>query len=306
MKFPFLRTYFSFSKREKNGILILLAILLVMIVINLLLPAIVPSPTYDFTKWEGEVASYQRKLDSLSREKSRLHLVSFDPNKVSREELMEMGIVEKTASNWVNYLKKGGHFRKPEDIGKIYGLADSVSEKLIPFVRMEEDTIPRTKKSRDVKPARTFVASDKSRVRTATPAKKKVIPVLDLNRADSVSLEKLPGIGPVLAGRIVKYRKLLGGYYSIEQLKEVYGLRKEYYNMALPYFKVTNDSLRPIQINFASLGDLARHPYINYREAKAVVNKREKEGKIESFEALGDIFLPEKVEKLHPYIIFAP
>ncbi|GET26396.1 helix-hairpin-helix domain-containing protein [Prolixibacter sp. NT017] len=306
MKFPFLRTYFSFSKREKNGVLILLAVLLVMVAINLLLPVIVPSPKYDFTEWEEEVAAYQKKQDSLLREEYQLHPVPFNPNKVSRKELVEMGIAEKSASNWVNYLRKGGHFRKPEDIGKIYGLPDSVSEKLIPFVRMKEDATPRATKSTEVKPVRTLVASAKSEVRAAVSVTENVIPVVDLNRADSVSLEKLPGIGPVLAGRIVRYRRLLGGYYSTGQLKEVYGLRPEHYDRAVPYLKVTADSVRSIQINFASLGDLARHPYISYREAKAVVNKREKEGKIEGFEALGDIFLPEKVEKLQPYIIFAP
>jgi len=306
MKFPFLRTYFSFSKREKNGLWVLLTILFVVVGINLLLPVIISTPEYDFTEWEQQVAAYQEKRDSVLREKNRLHPVPFDPNKVSRKELLAMGIAEKPASAWANYLRKGGHFRKPEDIGKIYGLPDSVSKKLIPFVRIEEDATPRTSKSEENKPDRAVVAGGKPRVRAAVPVKRKIIPVIDLNSADSVSLERLPGIGPVLAGRIVKYRKLLGGYYSTRQLREVYGLRQEHYDRAAPYLKITADSVRSIQINFASLGELARHPYISYREAKAVVNKREKEGKIESFEVLGDIFLPEKVEKLQPYIIFAP
>ena len=305
MKFSFLRTYFSFSKREKNGLLVLLTILLVIIGINLMLPIIIPTPKYDFSEWEEQVATYQKHLDSLSREKNRLHLVPFNPNKVTRDELMAMGIPEKPASNWANYLRKGGHFRKPEDVGKIYGLSDSISEKLVPFVRMVEDTMPRVKRIVKNRPLRKSSAVKKPRLQAAVPDKI-AIPVVDLNRADSVGLEKLPGIGPVLAGRIVKYRRLLGGYYSVGQLKEVYGLRGEHYNKALPYLTVAKDSLHPIQINFASLGDLARHPYINYREAKAVVNKREKLGKIESFDVLEDIFLPEKVEKLHPYIIFAP
>lgn len=270
-----------------------------------MLPIIIPAPKYDFSEWEEQVATYQKHLDSLSREKSRLHLVPFNPNQATKEQLIAMGIPEKPASIWVNYLRKGGRFRKPEDVGKIYGLSGSVSEQLVPFVRLAEDTVPRVKRIVKNRPPRKSSALKIARLQVAIP-ERIAIPVIDLNRADSVSLEKLPGIGPVLAGRIVKYRKLLGGYYSVGQLKEVYGLREEHYNKARPYLKASKEALRPIQINFASLGDLARHPYIDYREAKAVVNKREKLGKIEGFDALGDIFLPEKVEKLHPYIIFAP
>ena len=180
MKFPFLRTYFSFSKREKNGLLVLLSILFVIVGINLLLPVIISTPKYDFTEWEQQVAAYQEKRDSVLREKNRLHPVPFDPNKVSRKELLAMGIAEKPASAWANYLRKGGHFRKPEDIGKIYGLPDSVSKKLIPFVRIEEDATPRTSKSEENKPDRVVVAGEKPRVRAAVPVKRRIIPVVDL------------------------------------------------------------------------------------------------------------------------------
>ena len=305
MKISFFRTYFSFSKAEKNGLLVLLTILLIIVVVNLLLPVIVRPPQYDFASWEKQLASYQRQLDSLKKEKTRLHPFPFNPNKVSFEELLAMGISEKPAANWTNYLQKGGHFRKADDIAKIYGLSDSICKELIPFIQIEEEpnestiVVPRQINGR---PDTLF----KTRLPEAKTIKKNAIPIVDLNHADSVSLVQLPGIGPVLAGRIIKYRQLLGGYYSVEQLKEVYGMRNEHIQKAVPFLKVTSDSLKLIQINFASLGELARHPYISYKEAKAVVNKREKEGKIKSFDVLSDIFLPEKVEKLQPYIIFAP
>lgn len=270
-----------------------------------MLPIIIPAPEYDFSEWEEQVTMYQNHLDSLSREKSRLHLVPFNPNETTKEQLMAMGIPEKPATNWVNYLRKGGRFKAPEDVRKIYGLSDSISAKLTPFVRLAEDTMPQVKRVAKNRPHRKSSALKMPQLQAAVP-EKIAIAVIDLNKADSVNLENLPGIGPVLAGRIVKYRKLLGGYYSVGQLKEVYGLKEEHYSKALPYLKASKEAVHPIQINFASLGELARHPYISYREAKAIVNKREKLGKIESFDMIGDIFLPEKIEKLHPYIIFAP
>jgi len=305
MKITFLRTYFSFSKTERNGLLVMLAILLVIVGINLILPYIIQPRQYDFSEWEEQVAAYQQRLDSIAMEKNRMHLVPFDPNTVTRDELLAMGIPDKPATSWTNYISKGGQFHQPIDIRKVYGLPDSLCNEILPFVQIKEAaSFPKQALSHQTKPKESTITM--SRLGTTNPIAEVKIPIVDLNLADSARLERLPGIGPVLAGRIVRYRQLLGGYYSEEQLMEVYGLRDEHFKKVMPYLNVTTKGIQPIRINFASVGDLARHPYISYREAKEVVRKREKLGKIGNFDVLGDIFLPEKVEKLHPYIIFAP
>jgi len=104
--------------------------------------------------------------------------------------------------------------------------------------------------------------------------------VLDLNDCDSASLEALPGIGPVLSVRIIKYRNLLGGYASIDQLKEVYGLTEETFDMI--YLRVFADSLavRKIRINEADFKVLIRHPYFQRTEVSAILKYRELKGRI--------------------------
>lgn len=48
--------------------------------------------------------------------------------------------------------------------------------------------------------------------------------IIDINAAGAAEFETLPGIGPVLAGRIVKYRTKIQGFASVDELRKVYGL----------------------------------------------------------------------------------
>jgi len=103
---------------------------------------------------------------------------------------------------------------------------------------------------------------------------------LDINRADSVQLLPLPGIGPVFAGRIIKYRNLLGGYLSIDQLAEVYGMPSETIDGIRSRLRIDSSAIRKIRIDSASFSELLRHPYLEYEEVKALLEYREFKGEI--------------------------
>ena len=103
---------------------------------------------------------------------------------------------------------------------------------------------------------------------------------LNLNSCDSASLEALPGIGPVLSARIIKYRNLLGGYVRAEQLKEVYGLTEETFDMISPRVFADSLAVRKIRINEADFKVLIRHPYFSKDEVSAILKYRELKGKI--------------------------
>ena len=104
--------------------------------------------------------------------------------------------------------------------------------------------------------------------------------LLNLNSCDSASLEALPGIGPVLSARIIKYRNLLGGYVSADQLKEVYGLPEETFDMISSRVFTDSLSVRKIRINEADYKELIRHPYFQESEVSAILKYRELKGKI--------------------------
>ncbi len=129
---------------------------------------------------------------------------------------------------------------------------------------------------------------------------------VDINSIDTAGLMKVPGIGQSYAVRILKYRKLLGGYYSVEQLKEIYGMYEELYERIVPYFDISKDSIRTLPVNKASLEHLKSHPYINFYQAKAIVEMRKKRGSLKSIEELSllEEFTAEDLEKMKNYLSF--
>jgi DNA uptake protein ComE-like DNA-binding protein len=130
--------------------------------------------------------------------------------------------------------------------------------------------------------------------------------LLDLNTSDSIMLDLLPGIGPVLSARIIKYRNLIGGYANIYQLNEVYGLSPE--TFALISEMVYADSLvvKLIKINLASYKELIRHPYFKTSEVASIIKYRELNEHIANINELieNKIISAEKAKKISPYLSF--
>ena len=129
----------------------------------------------------------------------------------------------------------------------------------------------------------------------------------DLNEADTLDLQQLRGIGPTFARRIVRYRERLGGFYSIEQLKEVYGITPELVEQLSTQLTLDDIHLRQIDPNTATLDELKRHPYLDYYKAKAIVVYRQKGGRFQSADVLLKVSLLDKATlcKIKPYLFFA-
>jgi DNA uptake protein ComE-like DNA-binding protein len=131
-------------------------------------------------------------------------------------------------------------------------------------------------------------------------------PVIDLNGCDSASLEALPGIGPVLSSRIIRYRKLIGGFASVDQLREVYGLPEETFNMISPRLRADSLDVRKISINKADYRELIRHPYFKKNEAASILKYRELKGSITNIGVMieNNLISPETMKKIRPYLDF--
>ena len=136
-------------------------------------------------------AKHSPVVEAVRARSCRVESFRFNPNTVSVEDLQRLGFSEKQAQAIDNYRQKGGRFRRKEDFAKSYVVADSVYDRLEPYI---------------------------------------TIPKLDINKADSTALLDLPGIGPYFAGRIVSYRTSLRGYSTPEQLMEIYHFDREKYD----------------------------------------------------------------------------
>jgi DNA uptake protein ComE-like DNA-binding protein len=130
--------------------------------------------------------------------------------------------------------------------------------------------------------------------------------VVELNEADTVLLMRIPGIGPSFAKRITAYRKVLGGFHRIEQLQEIYGMYEELYAQIAPYFNINPENIVCIPVNKASLEQLRAHPYLNFYQAKAIVELRKKRGQLTGIEDLQllEEFTPEDWLRISSYLAF--
>lgn len=129
---------------------------------------------------------------------------------------------------------------------------------------------------------------------------------VDLNQSDTSALVKLPGIGPVLSLRIIKYRNFLGGFARVEQLKEVYGLPEETYEMIKNRVTVDSSFIKRIDINSADYKELSRIRYLDKYEIASILKYRQLKGRIAKISDLIDnkLITQEKAKKLGAYIRF--
>lgn len=133
------------------------------------------------------------------------------------------------------------------------------------------------------------------------------IQMVDINQADSVAWERLPGIGEKLSSRIVRYRERLGGFVSMGQMKEVYGISDSLIHFLQPQLVLKKDfSPRKLKINEADYSILRKHPYITHTMAKILLSYRKQHGSIENEKTLMEIngLDPAEMKKLLPYLNF--
>ena len=307
MKIRWIRELFSFSRTERAGIISLLLIIFILIVVGKLMPYFIPSDKPDFSKWEAEVNSYLANTNNKLPENRVLHLVEFNPNEIDSDRLINMGLPAKVVSNWVKYIRKGGKFRDKEGVKKVFGMTAELFEQLDSFMIIPSGYINELKADRKV--PKVIVPTRLIRdtiFRQTFPKRAKVRTVVqELNSTDSLHLLEIPGIGPVFASRIIRYRNLLGGFYEVGQLREVYGMREENFMVVSPYFIADHSILKTLNINFSNIQELGRHPYIGFRTARKIIKLRDRMGKYSSPNDLVSVVAADSLKRLIPYIKFA-
>lgn len=132
---------------------------------------------------------------------------------------------------------------------------------------------------------------------------------ISLNETDTIEWKKVPGVGSAYSARIVKYQKMLGGYMSINQLKEVYGVTDELFEDITPFIHEDMIGIEycvKLNINKLDFKEILAHPYIDFEQTKAIVNLRRRTGNIKSIKELAmlDEFTPKDIERISPYIDF--
>ncbi len=285
--------------------LVLICLIVIAIVINRAIPCYFREKPVDISNYHAEIEHFKASLIPKEKQTKQtnylpaeipVELFSFDPNRLDSADFIRLGFPPYLASRILRYRSKGGVFRKPADFSKIYGMKEELYTKLLPYISIEKEMKSESVFSKNKKMEK-IVASEKGK--HPAPA----IEIIELNSADTATLKKLKGIGTVYAERIVKYRNFLGGFYQVEQLKEVYGISDEVFQSLQPYLTVDNSGIKKIRLN-REVNARLRHPYLKKEQLSALVLFLQKNQPVSTFETLKEIneFSNEDWERLIPYL----
>jgi competence protein ComEA len=304
----FVKDYFSFTKKERIGAIILVFFILLLIMVPVIFPHLIKTEIVDHSRFEKEITELRKDSNkdayknfdngyyndySLKGKKYtpvKTEFFLFDPNTASVNDWVRLGVREKTALTIQKYISKGGKFYKPEDIKKIWGLQAADVERLLPYVSIKNTMKPYPVYERKEYPKNAY-----------TP---KAIQKVDINSADTTEYIALPGIGSKLSQRIIAFREKLGGFYSIEQVGETYFLPDSTFQKIKSFLVLNNNSIKKININTASVDEMKSHPYLRYNLANAIFQYRKQHGDFGSVESIKKIMLitEEVFSKIAPYL----
>lgn len=275
-----LKTYFTFTRKERTAVLVLLVIISVLIIAPRWYS---PEPALprDTRLLQQYLNGTQGKTDGksiaddphLGNEATKMvdppiSLFYFDPNTLAVADWLRLGIPEKTVRTIANYRNKGGQFRQPEDLRKIWGLRKTDADRLVPYIRIQPKKYNNSA-GRFPLPVREKRAGDKT------------LSVIEVNTATAEEWESLPGIGKVLANRLIRYREKLGGFSSLEQVKKTYGISDSVFAQIQPLLRLqpTNVSGNGwLNLNSATVSQLTTVAGIPEAIAKAIVVYRKEYG----------------------------
>ncbi|MGQ7870011.1 helix-hairpin-helix domain-containing protein [Sunxiuqinia sp. sy24] len=293
-----IREYFSFTKNERIGLVILLVLIGLILAANQLIFYFETPGVIDSEKLQKLMVMLDEKR-AMEQEQAQGTLFRFDPNAIDSLMLDSLQLPNYVKKNLMRYRSKGGRFYKVADMRKIYGMTDSIFDTIQPYVQIVLQNHEPHRPDVNIKRSNEPFQSVHEQVPLNAELK-----TIEINTAMADELKQLRGIGKVLSVRIVKYRRLLGGFHSFDQLYEVYGLKPETIENILPYLKLDSEQVGQINVNFADVEDFARHPYISFELAKALVAFRSENGFVTKLQVLREknVISETDFQKIVPYL----
>jgi DNA uptake protein ComE-like DNA-binding protein len=304
------KDWLFFSKSQRKGIIVLLSIILLLTGFRFLVPFFHSPPQQGNDSFVREASNFEASLrndssrmpgyrtqcythrdfagnEPAGNTAAKVTLFRFNPNTLDSAGFVRLGLKPKIASNIIRYRLRGGKFKTAEDISKIWGITPEKAKELEAMADI---------------PAEITV----NKPITKTSATKQADIEVEINSADTALLKRIPGIGSGFAARITGYRKRLGGYVAVSQLREVYGIDEQMYSHIAGHFTVNSALVNKIDVNRASIERLKSHPYLNFYKAKAIYELRRTKGRLND---AGELSSLEEIDaqtltKIKPYLDF--
>ncbi|MDD3079628.1 MAG: helix-hairpin-helix domain-containing protein [Paludibacter sp.] len=306
------KDYFYFTRGQRVAIILLIVLIVIALIFYHAMPLFFPNDKTVNNDLLNQVDSFKKTLVNINTGKSdsfysnkkfpenkfesnkqqnKPELFYFDPNTADSTDFIRLGLPRYVASNILKFREKGGYFKTPDGFSRVYGLKPEIYEKLKSYIRIDTSAVS----SKDT----TFSKKKKTR-------DSEIAIVVDLNSADTSELLKVKGIGRGYARGILRFRQKAGGFSSVEQLRELYGMTDKNYERIYSYCKVDLSLIRKIEVNTASIDKLKQHPYISFSQARAIYELRRSKGRLSGINELKSLteFSDNDIIKLTPYLDF--
>lgn len=301
---------FLLSAEQWLGVLLLILIAgSVFLLLHRFQPKVVEPIVVTTDSMRTTFAVYQAQQDSLRKAKWKkqyacdtiaICMQQFDPNTADSSTLVHLGLKPWQASNMLKYRAKGGRYRKAEDLKRLYGMTDSMYLALLSYVVIDTLAIDQWRDS--VRMAADSVPRYVSHKRDT---------ILNLRIADTTELKMIKGIGSYRAKQIIRYREQLGGFVSVEQLREVKALQPLLKDSLstdslLSHFFIDSVRVVPLKVNSMRVEQLQRHPYLSFEQARAIYELRRKRIHLKHLDQLRtlDCLTEQDIQRLRPYLSF--
>ena len=305
-----------FTDQQYRGLLILLPIAIVLVAIAVALELLPDAEQIEV----ADLPARQEVKEVNEAEVEEVVFKEFDPNKFSYEELREAGLPKEVAVGVVRWRSYGKVYRVKEDLALVSGMTDSLYAVLKPFIVIDPSVAAKPKeyerKERGEYSAKKPQSEQSQLSKTDSLSKPKPAkeepsfahsePLVELNSADTTALISVRGIGSKSAAEIVKYRDLLGGYHSVEQISELKCVTEQNYEKILQQIYCDSCEIRKIDINFAAPKVIARHPYVSAAALRKIIRQRQLKGGWSRIEEMveDNILSEDEAKRLAPYLWF--
>jgi len=303
-----LKDYFYFSRSEKNGLVILLVIIFLLIIFPYFYDFLNAGNPSDNSRFESEIEQfnqtlslkdepeYQNKLDDYIIERyDSLKLFFFNPNNTSKENFIKLGLTEHQTKTVFNYLNKGGQFRVKQDFRKIYGIRPQQYQILEPFILLPDENYLINKNNN----AHTQITKDGSAD----------LFVFDPNTATNEDFKTL-GLSDNVVKTIRNYLAKIGNFKTKEDFRKIYGIPDEKYIQLEPYISISQADERKIEkivieLNSAETEDLIKIKGIGKTYAEAIKKYQQKLGGYTNLDQILEIKIidPEVFTSFKPFLI---
>jgi DNA uptake protein ComE-like DNA-binding protein len=317
------RDFFTFEKRGQKGLLVLLMILSSQLLIlwalrfynpiksaapNLILvdPNLLDSlQKQDQPYTETKIAeAFNDDVVTFQSYKKEYKRFKFNPNTISDEQWLSLGLNNRQIKGIRKYIDKGGRIKKPADVLKFKAVNEELWNELIPYIVLDEP------KSAEIK-SKTY-PKDTSAAALSEMAVQKAEKLNDFrknlnfefNTCNRFNLKQLNLIDSITIEKLIRYKNGLGGFVNLSQLYEVENIDTSNFAKLKSHLSLDVQSVKTININTCSVSQLSKHPYISYNVATALVNYRNAHGKyaqltdLKKCMAMNDNLL----KKISPYL----